>query len=1116
MQPADKNRRKIKSGVARARLLIKRDLSWMPGYPLELYDNISGRTVRWQPATLSGSQPSKPVTLTSEHLRKAQMTVSKLQHRFPRALPKIVDSVDDWSRRTDIVLELLKSFIHDGQAFSVNDALASDVFPTRWVNRLSKLRAARPLLEKILDSVAFLGITDLQSPDRLQLQWFDKHARELELLVQHAENPCIRSLRFYAVRESLPPGMLEILVRCETDPAIKACQWKHPEEWLRELRSELKKAVDQNEFVIPVQEQGPTLAGLIKSIFDQICLLRPKQQRLRLRLLQLLLDEDDLNRIVSNHERATEAGTHCRKLLKRLQSGHAPAPSKFARKTIVSSVGINDGLIQEIGWATSLGNRLEKLFETPESEVQLWTDLVAAIPTDHLQLQGELFFRFVRHAGHSWTNRHEYVHVVKQLVKLIKRRGVAPTLLNHWSDYVSDLRPNYEFLDETSRELEGHRQIAARTVRLLELVIYDRKLSIGNQLLTSLVEFAKASDDNELCTNLIMHLADEAEDSFSCQDIKLAILFGDSVQQIARVLRTLSEDYERTQTAETLKSLAADPVLKAIVAKRLAINQTAELQRLANIVSVSTEKTLPKRECCSSSSLWIDEYPTELHPSLHQLIEATPDAEDIADRILGKAFPSASKLQQQINAIADKLAGQLPAGTDTARMERRLQNLRRRQESVEPVSSHIQTKLIGKIIARAELEILERYTQQCQRSTLASLKSQFDISTISKELFQPPLDQVLAQINQLNKPMRDLGRRLLFETLSRTTRNFDDEPANLAFRDQMEQAGIRMEPWLSDQVKHTATTADGSSYGLAFTRDVVDFLLMGFHFGTCLSPDSCNFFSTVANAVDLNKRVVYGKTEDGRIIGRCLLVLSDTGKILSYHRYSHDAKDGFTAAVDAFAKQLAVEMRTTLASTGNVTKLVANRWYDDGPIQTNQRKDALHGDSGILAHLLREYPISEVFPQLVKEVGRVEIEQQVVELATDQRVRNHSEFLHPLMDQFESEMSWRQRFIVSVNVGAADISHRLLSQLRWQDIVRFVGRNRCYECDYLHGIATYRTVFDVLTQFHPTLALRAIRATRPSSVRDDLKDTSSVRREALVKVHRMLGRSQLADKLQEK
>ena len=112
---------------------------------------------------------------------------------------------------------------------------------------------------------------------------------------------------------------------------------------------------------------------------------------------------------------------------------------------------------------------------------------------------------------------------------------------------------------------------------------------------------------------------------------------------------------------------------------------------------------------------------------------------------------------------------------------------------------------------------------------------------------------------------------------------------------------------------------------------------MGEPFDTCLSPGAFNFFSTIANAADINKRVLYGLDAKGVIHVRCLLALSDEGHILTFYVYAHNDQRKAIEAVKSYVGALAKQMRTTMVAHGKVRTLVANDWYDDGPIDMTER-----------------------------------------------------------------------------------------------------------------------------------------------------------------------------------
>lgn len=759
---------------------------------------------------------------------------------------------------------------------------------------------------------------------------------------------------------------------------------------------------------------------------------------------------------------------------------------------------------------------MQKSFDPLETRV--WIDFLTGFPREHAGLSVRLLSKWWVNWSYAAARQKDFIRVIKCLSVLMQRRGIAPAVLKHWCHYVDEKRIYSEFVLDTSDESTNNPKLEIRTVRLLEKVAYDFRtelglhLDLGDELMSSLVEFAQATDDDNLSCLLIEYLTKKPDATYSANELRLAYHFGDSIASISDILTALQSDHELIELATQLKKLADDQDLKLIVAKRLADNDKGILSRIAATTAIlnNFEQPLPKRERFDQSAEWMNCYPSDFHSALKSLGEATDDAPRIAESVLGKAFPSPESLLQQIKALESKLVDGSAKPTDEVRIQGRLANLRRRRTQAASVSSVRRIKLIEKLSKRTELEILQQYATASRFQAAAVMRQRYNLKAFPDEWLQPPLDRVLREINGLSSPMRELGIRLVFETLERTTRNFDQEPPNVAFRERMEAIGVRMEPWLSDQVRQSATTADGCDYELAFTRDVIDFLLMGFHFDTCLSPDSFNFFSTVANAVDLNKRVVYAKTEAGKVIGRCLFALNNSGEILTYYRYSHDPKDGFAGAVDQFAQQLASQMQTSIATSGKVSKLVAKEWYDDGPLQTDL--DWL-GDDGPLAKLMKEHTYESLLPALQKVMGRDFLKRRVAELAIDKRVCDKTEFLLPLLDEFENEISVRQKFTIAVNVNSSVASHRLLSQLRWSEIVGLLNRHQCNECDFFHGIAKYSMVFHVLGEFHPSLALRAIRASRPSSIKSDVNDPNRTRRNALARIHRMLGREHLANKL---
>jgi hypothetical protein len=139
-----------------------------------------------------------------------------------------------------------------------------------------------------------------------------------------------------------------------------------------------------------------------------------------------------------------------------------------------------------------------------------------------------------------------------------------------------------------------------------------------------------------------------------------------------------------------------------------------------------------------------------------------------------------------------------------------------------------------------------------------------------------------------------------------------------------------MEPWIDglEPVEHDPP--GGGKVTLRLEGDPLEIFRMGQHFSTCLSPGDVNFFSVLANAADINKRVLYARDANGKVIGRCLLALARDGGILTFRPYCHDMSIGFSELVAGFTRLLASRMRTLTAWSGILDTLVAKEWYNDG------------------------------------------------------------------------------------------------------------------------------------------------------------------------------------------
>lgn len=116
--------------------------------------------------------------------------------------------------------------------------------------------------------------------------------------------------------------------------------------------------------------------------------------------------------------------------------------------------------------------------------------------------------------------------------------------------------------------------------------------------------------------------------------------------------------------------------------------------------------------------------------------------------------------------------------------------------------------------------------------------------------------------------------------------------------------------------------------------DLQAILRMGTEFSTCLSAGCFNSFSTAANALDANKRVIYARDAQGRPWARQLLAIADSGHLVCFPVYSrkkHAAMRQLFAAYDhTLAHLLRLPLWRSQEATASITPLVCKEWYDDG------------------------------------------------------------------------------------------------------------------------------------------------------------------------------------------
>jgi hypothetical protein len=159
-------------------------------------------------------------------------------------------------------------------------------------------------------------------------------------------------------------------------------------------------------------------------------------------------------------------------------------------------------------------------------------------------------------------------------------------------------------------------------------------------------------------------------------------------------------------------------------------------------------------------------------------------------------------------------------------------------------------------------------------------------------------------------------------------------------------ARLRAEAWLAP--RRRVLELDGQRHILTIEDDPLEVLRMGMPFDTCLDlDDGFNADSTVLNAVDINKRVLYLRDARGSVVARKLIAISSDFTLIGYRLYSArggDERPALAAAVLELCRALADDCGLSLAADGVPETIHPGFWYDDGAESWDDAPDRTPAD----------------------------------------------------------------------------------------------------------------------------------------------------------------------------
>jgi hypothetical protein len=221
---SEKDRKRSHSAsVARGRMYLNSDLAWLPGFPL----HATLGAVEWMSVPRGGNRTPEPIRLERDHLHRASYVRTKLVHKFPNALPLIVDDYDRWIEGVPEVLDLLKEAIHHGRELPPALLTTGHGFSRSSVREAGLLTKTQPALRSLVNALSWtLYLTPRELPKALS--WLQENAPVITVLLSTRPGPdgVVSALILWELVRRDGPGRVQspsATASCAAEPSHTCC-----------------------------------------------------------------------------------------------------------------------------------------------------------------------------------------------------------------------------------------------------------------------------------------------------------------------------------------------------------------------------------------------------------------------------------------------------------------------------------------------------------------------------------------------------------------------------------------------------------------------------------------------------------------------------------------------------------------------------------------------------------------------------------------------------------------------------------------------------------------------------------------------------------------------------
>ncbi|MDA8016737.1 MAG: hypothetical protein MPN21_04740 [Thermoanaerobaculia bacterium] len=1118
-------RQRLTKQVARTRMLLKAPLGWLVGFPLEMTrEGDSWKLQWWSPPGVA----EQPKVLGERELRRASRALLEIRGELQEALPHAVPDPKRWLACAAAKLEAAGRMVHYGED-------PSAICPPRpkTLTGLDDLRGRHPRMVELTDAVVW-SLWTTPWLGRKTNRWLTDHAQALEAIFDpgveermdcNAMIPAMNLLsaategtrgagallaalghpdlevetRFHVATQHVKAILpTKTLLEPPRDSKVKAPGRTHARsrlldflrkwsDWDRTRRREVARVwslvFDGNLFedwsswwhdVGAIRGRLQNFEQLERTLRDPVKMLKALEESLRQRLEGVVWRRMPATFVVDKMLDVLEKLSARPELIKATRKALELVPARLDEKPIRIAL-VNH-------WYSLLDER--DLSPRLPSHIDSFRRLVASVGESALGPWERLF-----HEGYSgdlpiWTPDEYYFE---------------------WPD------PPALDSAEMSRVCVGLSKIP---IAKRDLVFCTCLSGADFDTASEAVSWAfeKGCSLDQVDTDLAGPLGtavDIAPDAASLGRILLRLgRLKDSeppalLMAGARCLAGRSPGQRRAWA--TVEMVDCDPGALVDLGRRL---------RLAERLGHRDDGAVPEW-LGSTDRSWVEAYPAQLRPDLHALADCDIDGKRTARKILLRQVRDVPSLEQELAAVEAKIGQTDPEDGEEAPSRRELEVRRDKLlawiEQPQVLSEGKLARLrlrLRRAMGAAKLADLRARLDDCLREALRrqAVRLLGEVPDSFEVLLEPdPILLLDAVVALDDKAARRFGLEILLRRCSSPPWDLRDHPDNVRFRRRMTESGVDLGPWINGDFRCTLEGSNGQPLTLTIERDPLQILRMGAPFGTCLSPWDFNFFSAVANTVDLDKQVVFGRDVEGRVMARCLMALgqSTAGEdaLIAFYPYAHDASLGFREMMAEYAAGLAEALGIPLATRGKVTPLVCPNWYDDGP----------HDLRGDLDFLADGSPFRKALPDMEPD--------ELAGALVDEALRVDAHVLAALLPCLERH----PQLVTGVAHWIDRLSLPAIDRLRAAALARRAGREdlakRWLEqcAGHLRGLSDFpwwnRPLGEILADLAPSLTLHLLRETRDRSVRSWAQERDGYRLWVAGRAHLALHRENKAREL---